>query len=159
MGGLQEQHQVAGADGASRLKAQLKAESEMAAVRDAAEAREAELRQEIERLRREKLELEARKGGQDLRQMEVRGPAGSGFGSRIVKLLCSCGSCQRWVSLVDVGLRGRGGGGAPTVGNHILLVSVSFLELLEREYRQPGPLGGLARGSLQGFTIVSTLGP
>lgn len=50
----------------------LDAQAELQSVRDAAAQREAELREQVAALRREKRELEARAGGVDLGRIEVR---------------------------------------------------------------------------------------
>lgn len=52
----------------------LELEAELAGSREEAAQREAELREQLERLRHDKKEVEARTAGVDLRQMQV-GPA------------------------------------------------------------------------------------
>ena len=69
---MQEQSRQTTSEGSSKLAAVLRLEAELQAEREQASVREGELRGELERLRREKRESEARLGGQDLAVMEVR---------------------------------------------------------------------------------------
>lgn len=68
---MQEQDVHAKAEEADKLTAVLKLESELESVRDQAAQHEAELRDELQQVRREKMEMEAKLGGLDLNQMEV----------------------------------------------------------------------------------------
>ena len=69
---MQEQSRQTTSEGSSKLAAMLRLEAELQAEREQASVREGELRGELERLRRQKREAEARMGGQDLAVMEVR---------------------------------------------------------------------------------------
>ena len=71
---MQEQSRQTTTEGASKLAAELRLEAELQAEREEASVREGELRVELERLRREKREAEARLGSQDLAAMEVGVP-------------------------------------------------------------------------------------
>lgn len=69
---LPQEHGVpARAEGADKLAAILRLESELEAVREHAAQHEAELKEELQRARRDKQEAEAKLGGLDLKQMEV----------------------------------------------------------------------------------------
>ncbi|KAK9830495.1 hypothetical protein WJX72_012068 [[Myrmecia] bisecta] len=68
---MQEQSQHAHAETGGKLAAVLQLEAALEAARQDATSREAELRAEMERLRREKKEAEARAGGLNLPQMEA----------------------------------------------------------------------------------------
>lgn len=60
------------AEGADKLAAVLKLESELESVHEQAAQHESELRQELQQARRDKQEAEAKLGGLDLNQMEVQ---------------------------------------------------------------------------------------
>ena len=57
---------------ADKLTAVLRLQSELEAAREQAAQREEELRGEVQQVRRDKKEVEAKLGGLDLNQMEVR---------------------------------------------------------------------------------------
>lgn len=71
----QEHEAPARAEGADKLAAMLRLESELEAVREHAAQHEAELKEELQQARRDKQEAEAKLGGLDLKQMEVGSPS------------------------------------------------------------------------------------
>ena len=69
---MQEHGLQSKGEGADKLAAVLKLESELQSVREQAAEHEAELRQELQQARRDKQEAMAKLGGLDLQQMEAR---------------------------------------------------------------------------------------
>ena len=72
---LAQEHGVqAKTEGADKLAAILRLQSEVEAVRENAAQHEAELKEELQQARRDKQEAQAKLGGLDLKQMEVGTP-------------------------------------------------------------------------------------
>ena len=69
---VQEQDLQTKTEDADKLRAVLKLESQVESVREHAARHEAELRDELQQVRRDKKELEAKLAGLDLTQMEVQ---------------------------------------------------------------------------------------
>ncbi len=67
----QEQGVQCKTEEADKLTAVLKLQSQLDSAREQAAQREAELRDELQQVRRDKKELEAKFGGLDLNEMEV----------------------------------------------------------------------------------------
>ena len=68
---MQEQGVHSKAKGADKLTAVLQLQCELEAAREQAAQREGELREELQQVRRDKQEMEARLGGLDVNKMEV----------------------------------------------------------------------------------------